>query len=196
MEASEAPSAPLGRRQPAKGATSRCSAARLGADVDSIRAHAATTIASPSDRAPPGRSVRSLCAGHNASRHAAPNASVFGGTGASELPNNAAAADAALVGMRFSMAAFDAAAAALVDACATVRDAALAAPVVRSLAAVAAPVARSLAPAMAIFSPSIRSGGALRSHSFLSSRFGLVKPPRAHQGCIRNTDPSGQDLVG
>ena len=60
------------------------------------------------------------------------------------------------------MAAFDAAAAALVDACVTVRDAAVAAPVVRSLAAVAAPRARSLAPAMAILSPSIWRGGALR----------------------------------
>ena len=109
--------------------------------MDSIRAQAATTIASPSDRAPPGRSVRSLCAGHSASRHAAPNASVFGGTGASELPNNAAAADAALVGIKFSIAWFDAATAALdptsaeaVLACATAREAADAAPLARSAA--------------------------------------------------------------
>ena len=114
-------------------------AARLGADVDSIRAQAATIMASPSERAPPGRSVRSRWAGHNASRHAAPSASVFGGTGASELPNNAAAADAALVGIRFSIAAFDAATAALdptsaveAVACATARDAADAVAVARS----------------------------------------------------------------
>ena len=83
--------------------------------------------------------MRSRWAGHNASRHAAPSASVFGCTGASELPNNAAAADAALVGIRFSMAAFDAATAALdptsaveAVACATARDAADAVAVARS----------------------------------------------------------------
>ena len=83
--------------------------------------------------------MRSRWAGHNASRHAAPSASVFGGTGASELPNNAAAADAALVGIRFSMAVFDAATAALdptsaveAVACATARDAADAVAVARS----------------------------------------------------------------